>query len=631
MALLSVSDLSVRYEPKTHRPLNAVEDVSFAIDDGEFVGLIGESGSGKTTLGMAVLRLLEKPGRISAGTITFDGHDITTMSQEDLRQYRWRDIATVFQSSMNSLNPVVVVEGQFRDAIEEHSDLRGEAVSARVRELFDMVFIDHKFIRAFPHELSGGMKQRVNLALALANQPRFVLLDEPTTGLDVVVQRQILDNVRRLQHEWGFAVLFISHDIGTVLDISDRILVMYAGRVVEEQAAAKLLHEPLHPYAKGLLGSYGDPRAETVRITYVPGRPPDLSRKPAGCSFAPRCPERIERCTTVEPSLVVIDAARVACHVAVLERQGGEGADLLPPSTVGFAGPQFVKSSEESQRALRGEMLVEVKNVTRRFERRRGLRKTSVDAVNDVSFVLRKGEVTALVGQSGSGKTTIARMITGVDSPTSGSIVFHSRDGDQVVGKMRGRSLRSYRSHVQIVFQDPYSSLNPTRTLEYILTRPLRNYHDMTKRQARTKAAELLETVALTPPGRFLGRFAYELSGGERQRVVIARALAPEPDLIVADEPISSLDVSIRAEILQLLNKLVQDHDVGILYITHDLLSARMLSDEIVVLNEGRVVEHGPSLDVIRSPRDPYTRRLLEAVPNPYLGKEPPVAVPEAP
>jgi peptide/nickel transport system ATP-binding protein len=628
MAMLEVKDLSVRYEPKTHRPLNAVENVSFSIDDGEFVGLIGESGSGKTTLGLAVLRLLEKPGRISGGTITFDGHDLTAMSQDELRQYRWRDIATVFQSSMNSLNPVVVVEGQFRDAIEEHSELRGEAVSARVRELFDMVFIDHKFIKSFPHELSGGMKQRVNLALALANRPRFVLLDEPTTGLDVVVQRQILDNVRRLQREWKFAVLFISHDIGTVLDLSDRILVMYAGHVVEEQDSQRLLRDPMHPYSKGLLGSYGDPRAETVRITYVPGRPPDLSRKPEGCNFGPRCPESIDKCATVEPALLALDDGRVACHVATLQRRGGEGAELLPAPTTGFAGPQFVKSSEESQRALRGDVLVEVKNVVRRFERRRRLRVTSVEAVKDVSFVLRKGQVTALVGQSGSGKTTIARMITGVDSPTSGSIVFHGRDGEKVVDKMRGRSLRAYRSHVQIVFQDPYSSLNPTRTLEYILTRPLRNYHDLTRAQARDRAAELLETVALTPPARFLGRFAYELSGGERQRVVIARALAPRPDLIVADEPISSLDVSIRAEILQLLNKLVQEHDVGILYITHDLLSARMLSDEIIVLNEGSVVEHGPSLEVIRSPRDPYTRLLLDAVPNPYLGTNQPAAVP---
>lgn len=616
--LLDVKGLSVRYEPKLHRPLTAVEDVSFTIGEGEFVGLIGESGSGKTTLGMTLLRLLEKPGRISSGSITFDGVDITHLSQEELRKYRWRDISTVFQSSMNALNPVMPIEGQFRDVIELHSDLRGEAVTNRVRELFEMVIIEEKFIRYYPHELSGGMKQRINLALALANSPKFVLLDEPTTGLDVVVQRSILDNVRRLQKEHGFAVLFISHDIGTVLDLSDRILVMYGGKVVEEQASKLLMRDPLHPYSKGLMGSYGDPRAETIRITWIPGRTPDLSRKRVGCSFAPRCPERIEICGRVEPPLSQIEAARVACHVAVLQRQGGEGSEALPPATSSFAGPQFVKTATESRKALRGEVLLEAKNISRRFVVRHGFRVTSVDAVTDVSFVLRKSEVTALVGQSGSGKTTIARMITGVETPTEGSIVFHSKEGEQQVHKFRGRALRSYRSHVQMVFQDPYSSLNPAHTVEYILTRPLRNHAKLSKSQARDRAAELLETVALTPAARYLQRFAYELSGGQRQRVVIARALAPNPDLIVADEPISSLDVSIRAEILMLLNKLVQERDVGILYITHDLLSARMLSDETIVLNGGRVVEHGPSLRVIREPADAYTRQLLEAVPNPF-------------
>ncbi len=238
-----------------------MQEVSFAIEPGEFVGLIGESGSGKTTLGTALLRLLQRPGRISGGSISFDGTDITHLPEDELRALRWRDISTVFQSSMNSLNPVVRVEGQFRDAIEQHSTLRGEAVTRRIRELFDMVIIDPKFMTAFPHELSGGMRQRVNLALALALEPKFVLLDEPTTGLDVVVQHSILENVRRLQAEQGFAVLFISHDIGTVLDLSDRILVMYAGRIVEDQSAGALLREPLHPYTKGLLGSYGDPRA----------------------------------------------------------------------------------------------------------------------------------------------------------------------------------------------------------------------------------------------------------------------------------------------------------------------------------------------------------------------------------
>ncbi|GAA1977929.1 ABC transporter ATP-binding protein [Terrabacter lapilli] len=617
MSLLEVKDLSVRYEPKSHRPLDAVQEVSFSIEPGEFVGLIGESGSGKTTLGTALLRLLQRPGRISGGSITFDGTDITHLPEDDLRAVRWRDVSTVFQSSMNALNPVTRVEAQFRDVIEQHSQLRGEAVTRRIRELFDMVIIDHKFIGSYPHELSGGMRQRVNLALALALEPKFVLLDEPTTGLDVVVQHSILENVRRLQAEQGFAVLFISHDIGTVLDLSDRILVMYAGRIVEEQPAAALVREPLHPYSKGLLGSYGDPRAETVRITYVPGRPPDLSLTMVGCSFCPRCPERIELCAEQDPKLLPLGAGRAACHVARLQREEGGTGEHGEPKRA-FDGPQFVKTAEESTQALRGDVVLSLEHVSKVFTRRRGLAVQRTEAVTDASFVLRKGEVTALVGQSGSGKSTLARMITGVDSPTGGRIVFHGPKGDQEVAGFKGRALRDYRGEVQMVFQDPYSSINPAKRVGYILARPLANYHGLRGEELRERVKELLETVALTPADRFMNRYGYELSGGQRQRVVIAKALAVEPEIIVADEPISSLDVSIRAEILELLNDLVQVKDVGILYITHDLLSARMLADEVIVLNEGRVVEQGPTLQVIRDPSDDYTRRLIDAIPNPF-------------
>ena len=623
-ALLEVEHLSVRYEPKRHPALTAVDDVSFALAEGEFVGLIGESGSGKTTLGTALLRLLQKPGRISDGRIMFDGTDITHLHEDRLRDLRWREIATVFQSSMNSLNPVARIEAQFRDAIEAHTSLRGSAVSRRVEELFDTVRIDPTFISSFPHELSGGMKQRVNLALALADDPKLILLDEPTTGLDVVVQQEILENVRRLQREQGFAVLFISHDIGTVLDLSDRILVMYAGRIVEEQPASSLLRDPMHPYSKGLLGSYGDPRAETVRITYVPGRPPDLTHRPEGCAFAARCPEKIERCLTLDPPLTALDGGRVACHVAVLQRRGGDGEEEVGERVRTFAGPQFVKTLQDSKDALSGDVLLTVDDVSKVFERRRGLTVTKTEAVTGASFTLRKGQVAALVGQSGSGKSTLARMITGVDSPTSGRIVFHSPEGEKEVSTFKGRALRDYRSHVQMVFQDPYSSLNPALTLGYAISRPLANYRNLKGAALKTRVHELLETVALTPPERYANRYAYELSGGQRQRVVIARALAVEPELIVADEPISSLDVSIRAEILELLNNLVQHSDMGILYITHDLLSARMLSDEVIVLNHGKVVEQGPALQVIRNPQDAYTRTLLDAVPNPFDNEPPP-------
>jgi len=622
MTLLEVRDLAIRYEPKAHTPVTVVEGISFKINEGDFVGLIGESGSGKTTLGMAILRLLEKPGRIIGGQILLNGEDITSMSQDALRVHRWREMSTVFQSSMNALNPVVRVAGQFRDVIEYHTKLRGAAVTARIDELFDMVMIDPKFTQSFPHELSGGMKQRINLALAMAVDPTFILLDEPTTGLDVVVQHSILEKVRALQREKGFAVMFISHDIGTVMNMCDRILVMYAGKIVEEQAADRLLHHPMHPYTKGLMGSYGNPRAETVRITYIPGRPPDLTVRPFGCSFEPRCPEKIARCATVEPEFDMIGNSHVACHVATIQHLGGDGSDEVGEPVSTFNGPQFVKTADESRNALNGDVLLTVDNISKTFERRHGFHVTKVDAVIDASFTLRRGAVTALVGQSGSGKSTIARMITGVDSPTKGRIVFHGAEGETEVSTYRGRALRNYRSQVQMVFQDPYSSLNPAKTLGYILSRPLVNYQGLKGDAVRKKVLELLESVALTPADAYVNRFGYELSGGQRQRVIIARALAVEPLLIVADEPISSLDVSIRAEVLELLNRLAQDHNMGMLYITHDLLSARMLADEVIVLNEGKIVEQGPALQVIRHPVDAYTKLLLDAIPVP-LAEEP--------
>ena len=410
---------------------------------------------------------------------------------------------------------------------------------------------------------------------------------------------------------------------------------MYGGTVVEEQSAADLLRDPLHPYTKGLLGSYGDPRAETVRITYVPGRPPDLSRPVVGCAFAPRCPERIARCTSLEPPLEELDGGRVACHVAVLQRRGGEGAQEAGERVRGFAGPQFVKTAETVERFEARPPLVTVEDVTKVFERRRGFRVDRTTAVEGAGFVLRRGEVTALVGQSGSGKTTLGRMITGVERPTSGRVVFHGsggdgegrdsagRDGDREVTSYRGRALRDYRSHVQLVFQDPYSSLNPAKTLRHALARPLHNYRGLRGSELDRAVDALLERVALTPSDRFANRFPYELSGGQRQRVVIARALAVQPELIVADEPVSSLDVSIRAEVLELLASLVRESEVGILYITHDLLSARMIADEVVVLHEGRVVEQGRALDVIRNPQDDYTKRLLDAVPHPVAPVQP--------
>jgi peptide/nickel transport system ATP-binding protein len=615
MALLEVENLDVTYATKKRPPLFAVRNASFTLKEGEFIGLVGESGSGKSTLGNAILRLLQPPGVITGGSVLFDDKEITTMSDEELRQMRWRDFSTVFQSSMNSLNPVIRIEAQFRDVMEEKSDLSGSQIHDRIAELFQMVKIDPSFMRFYPHELSGGMKQRVALALALALKPKFVLLDEPTTGLDVLVQKEIMHNLRTLQQELHFAVLLISHDLGTVLEVSDRVLVMYAGEIVEDSTAAGMLKHPIHPYTHGLLGSYADPSAEEVAISYIPGRPPDLTKPPTACPYAPRCPEAIAICRQEKPLLLPIWDGKASCHVAKMQWESH--LNTRSRQAEGAGGPALLDaafSEATSHKALKleGEEVLRVDSVYKTYQRRIGLKRVSVSAVNDVSFSLRSGKVTGLVGQSGSGKTTIARLITGIERPDAGSILF----GETRVERLRGNALHNYRKHIQYVFQDPFSALNPVHTIQYLLIRPLINYERLRPAQARERVHELLETVGLSPAEQFENKRPHQLSGGQRQRVVVARALAPDPDVIIADEPISMLDVSIRAEILQLLDKLVRERRIAMLYITHDLLSARLLSDEILVLNRGTVVEQGAATRVIRQPSDEYTRLLLEAIPK---------------
>ena len=564
--VLRVEDLSVRYEPKLGKPFDAVKHASLTVGEGEFVGLVGESGSGKTTFAQAALRLLRRPGRVVGGTIFWGEDEVTDADESELRSKRWSEVSTVFQSSMNSLNPVVRIKRVFEDVITAHTDLDESAADKRAAELLEMVEIDRSFLNMYPHELSGGMRQRVNLALALALQPRFVLFDEPTTGLDVVVQKHILDQIRRLQSELQFGAMLISHDMGTILDFSDRVAIMLDGEIVEDVSTPTMLTEgPKHPYSIHLLGSYGELLGEEV--------------------------------------------------------EGYDSAGLK-------AADEREEVVAEIQETEDVPTIVEVKNLFKRFEKRRGLKVDYVDAAKDVSFVLRKGEVTALVGQSGSGKSTIARIITTVEKPTSGQVLFHPDDGSEPwdITRLNRTQRRVYNNNVQYVFQDPYAALNPALTVAYQLTRPLRNYRDLGRQEALDAAARLLESVGLSPATAYLSRLPYELSGGQRQRVVIARALAPDPDLLIADEPIASLDVSIRAEILELLQSLVLERGVGMLYITHDLLSAQMLADHAIVLKDGEVVEQGSAQDVIANPQAGYTRELLDAIPNPFEDRDDPAA-----
>jgi peptide/nickel transport system ATP-binding protein len=552
MAMLEIRDLNVTYMTKKRPPFHAVKDANLNIEPGEIVGLVGESGSGKSTLGTAVLRLLAPPGEITGGQVIFDGKDITTWPEEKMRPLRWREMSTVFQSSMNALNPVLTIGAQFRDVIKAHSRASDRQIGSRTGELLQMVDIDPSYVRFYPHELSGGMKQRVALALSLAMEPKFVLLDEPTTGLDVVVQRSILENLKQLQREHGFSVLIISHDLGAIMDVADRVAVMYDGVLVDNQPAKELLLHPKDDYSKLLIGSYAELWKPVVDDLHM-GLPSDV---PAGSTLSAH------------------EVAQADKHAPVMQ----------------------------------------VESISRQYTRRRGFSQTVVDAVSNVSFTLRKGYITALVGQSGSGKSTIGRLVTGVEHPDSGTIRF----GDVVVNELSRKELRKYRSKVQLVFQDPYAALNPAHPISHILARPLANYMGIKGRKARERVAAVLEQVGLEPAERFIDKFPHQLSGGQRQRVVVARALLSEPEIIIADEPTSMLDVTIRAEILEILNRLVRDQGIAMLYITHDLLSARALADEILVLNRGRVVEDGDADKVIQDPQHEYTRLLLSSIPNPF-------------
>ncbi|MFJ2535119.1 ABC transporter ATP-binding protein [Microbacterium maritypicum] len=556
--LLDVQGLSVEYASPGTKPVTAVENVSFSLRRGEFVGLVGESGSGKSTLGFALTRLQKPPARISAGRILFGGRDIRELDAEELRRQRQGGFAMVLQSGMNALNPVRTVGNHFRDIFAAHGHVPKDARDARARELIGKVGLDASVLARYPGELSGGMRQRASIALALSLEPQLMVFDEPTTALDVLVQHAVMDTIKELQRAEHFTAILISHDLGIVLEATDRVMVMHEGHIVEDARSIDILERPQDEYTRMLLSHYADPRAEKIEI---PG---------------------------------FLDAG-------TRRREGRARTDVtetLP--TV---------SSRDTRRA---DAAIVVQGVSKHYPApRRG--QDAVTAVDDVSFRLEPGEALALVGASGSGKSTIAKMLTGVEKPTSGTVHF----GDVDVASLKRRGLRDLRKDVQMVFQDPYAALNPLHTVEYALTRPVMNYTTLRGSEARARVLELLETVGLTPVEQFAAKLPHQLSGGQRQRVVIARALASDPQVLIADEPVSMLDVSLRAGVLALLEDLRERWGISMLYITHDLLSARLVTQNILVLNGGRVVERGETAEVLQHPEDPYTIQLLDAVPNP--------------
>ena len=582
MSLLEVQDLSVVYEPRGAEPTYAVKNASFSLERGEFVGLVGESGSGKSTLGFAVTRLAKAPARISGGQILFDGRDIAGMAEEELRTQRQGGFAMVLQSGMNALNPVRSIRKHFGDIFAAHGHVPKDKRLQRAYELVEKVELPRTVLDRFPGELSGGMRQRVSIALALSLEPQLMVFDEPTTALDVLVQHAVMGTIRDLQKTENFTALLISHDLGIVLESTSRVMVMSEGVIVEDGTSQQILQAPQHEYTQMLLSHYADPRAEVVEV-----------------------PGLVVRGGSIETT----GTSSVAAAAATDGTASSEGTG----HTGHTAGHTAGGASGSRRRAGRvADKAVVVSDVSKVYPPpRRG--QDPVTAVDHVSFTLEPGQSMALVGASGSGKSTLAKLITGVERPTSGEVHF----GDARVDKLRRKGLKGLRREVQMVFQDPYSALNPLHSVEYTLMRPVVNYTGLSGTAARTRVLELLETVGLTPVEQFAAKLPHQLSGGQRQRVVIARALACDPQVIIADEPVSMLDVSLRAGVLALLDDLRATFGVSMLYITHDLLSARLVTDQIMVLNAGRVVESGNTAQVLRFPEHSYTMELLDAIPQP--------------
>ncbi|HXR22042.1 MAG TPA: ABC transporter ATP-binding protein, partial [Acidimicrobiales bacterium] len=640
--LLEVRHLSVAYATDAG-PVLAVKDVDLDLDGGEFLAIVGESGCGKSTLLYAIAQLLNPPAGITGGSVNFSGREMAMMSDKKMRRIRWRELSVVMQSAMNALNPVMTVGEQMRDACKTHAAMSNKQIAERSAEVLRLVSIDPVHLSSYPHQLSGGMRQRAMIAMALLFTPQLVIMDEPTSALDVVAQRSLMRQIKELQQELGFAVIFVTHDISVVRHYSDRLLVMYAGEVAELGATAEVIGTPRHPYSSALLEAFPSVRGEKVTLTGIAGSPPNLASPPSGCRFHPRCADAMSECSVEEPPLYMRGSSMVRCLLyrdgaGALESLAGRSVRRLDQTAV--VGPITSRAAAPPPTEPNGKEapLLEVSGLTLQFNLGAWWSKKMLHAVDDVSFTIARREIVALVGESGSGKSTIARLLAMVYKPTNGEIRFEGSPLSTIQGR---QEKLAYSGDVPMVFQDPFSSFNPAYRVSHGIMRAISLHRpDIDGEARRDEALQVMDAVELQPADVMLSRYPYELSGGQRQRVGFAQALALRPKLILADEPVSMLDVSIRVGILNMMARLREREGVSILYITHDLASARYVADRVIVMYAGHVVEIGPTEQLLAAPRHPYTQLLLSAVPDPRapLGEtsssdvgEPPKVVNPAP
>ena len=609
--LLQIKDLHTDIEIR-NGVVRALSGVDLHVNPGETLGIVGESGSGKTMTALSLMGLLPQGGKVSSGSIILDGQDLTKMPLHLKRKMRGTKVGMIFQDPLTSLNPTMKIGLQVCEPLRVHEKLSKREALARAVEILKRVGMPRPevVINNYPHQLSGGMRQRVMIAMALVCKPRILIADEPTTALDVTTQMQILDLIDELRDEYKMGVILITHDLGVVAGHTDRVAVMYAGRIVETAPTKTLFTEPKHRYTSSLMAALPERAlAAGTKLFSIPGAPPSLTNLPKGCRFAARCLWATDECRAGYPDLSGDENHTFSCFHPVQE--GDESPAVLQAMMDSGKAEDAVDATGQ----ISHEVLLDVKEASRVYEsagsgffkRDKGV----VSAVDRVSITVNKGETYGLVGESGCGKSTVGRLIAGLERPSGGAIELDGRD----LAKLKGRDAVRIHRDVQMMFQDSYAAMDPRMRIDQILAEPMSIQKTGNARQIAERIMEILEQVGLTE--EILDRYPHEFSGGQLQRIGFARSLTLAPDLIVADEPVSALDVSVQAQVLNLMKDLQQELGLSYLFISHDLAVVQYMADRIGVMYLGRIVEEGPASEVVKNPKHPYTKALIDSIPVP--------------
>ena len=609
--LLQIKDLHTDIEIR-NGVVRALSGVDLHVNPGETLGIVGESGSGKTMTALSLMGLLPQGGKVSSGSIILDGQDLTKMPLHLKRKMRGTKVGMIFQDPLTSLNPTMKIGLQVCEPLRVHEKLSKRAALARAVEILKRVGMPRPevVINNYPHQLSGGMRQRVMIAMALVCKPRILIADEPTTALDVTTQMQILDLIDELRDEYKMGVILITHDLGVVAGHTDRVAVMYAGRIVETAPTKTLFTEPKHRYTSSLMAALPERAlAAGTKLFSIPGAPPSLTNLPKGCRFAARCLWATDECRAGYPDLNGDENHTFSCFHPVQE--GDESPAVLQGKLESTSAEEVASDVPQ----ISHEVLLDVKEASREYEsagsgffkREKGV----VSAVDRVSITVNKGETYGLVGESGCGKSTVGRLIAGLEPPSGGAIELDGRD----LAKLKGRDAVRIHRDVQMMFQDSYAAMDPRMRIDQILAEPMSIQKTGNARQIAERIMEILEQVGLTE--EILDRYPHEFSGGQLQRIGFARSLTLAPDLIVADEPVSALDVSVQAQVLNLMKDLQQELGLSYLFISHDLAVVQYMADRIGVMYLGRIVEEGPAHEVVKNPKHPYTKALIDSIPVP--------------